>query len=222
MPGFSFIPLSYKKPDANDLTQRAHAFLDEIKKRRSVRTFSNEAFPKEIIENCILAAGSAPSGANMQPWHFVIVSNPDLKKKIREAAEKEERAFYNGRTTKEWLTDLEKFGTDADKPFLETAPYLIVIFEKKFDVDEQGTKKKLYYTKESVGIATGFLITALHQAGLVSLTHTPSPMNFLNDLLQRPPNEKPFLILITGYPAEETLVPEISKKYLPEISTSFM
>ncbi len=158
----------------------------------------------------------------MQPWHFVIISNPELKKKIREAAEIEERAFYNGRATKERLADIEKFGTDSDKPFLETAPYLIVIFEKKYDEAEDGTKKKLYYTKESVGIAAGFLISALHQAGLVSLAHTPSPMNFLNDLLQRPSNEKPFLILVTGYPAEETLVPGISKKDLPEISTFFM
>jgi len=164
-------------------------------------------------------AGTAPSGANMQPWHFVVVTDSKIKKEIREGAEKEEREFYGGKAPEDWLDALEPFGTDAYKPFLEKAPVLIAIFEKKYDLDENGKKIKHYYTKESVGLAAGFLITAIHLSGLVSLTHTPSPMNFLNKILNRPSYEKPFLILVVGHPADDAVVPNISKKTLEKIST---
>jgi nitroreductase len=167
----------------------------------------------------LLAAGTAPSGANRQPWHFVVVSDPEIKRKIREAAEKEEEAFYTGRAPDDWLEALQPLGTDAHKPFLETAPYLIVIFAQSYELAADGSKIKNYYVQESVGIATGLLITAIHHAGLVSLTHTPSPMGFLNKILGRPDNERPYLILVVGYPAENATVPDISKKSLEEIAT---
>ena len=167
----------------------------------------------------MLAAGTAPNGANRQPWHFVVVSNPDIKKRIREAAEKEEEAFYSGRAPDDWLEALAPLGTDANKPFLETAPYLIVIFAQTYELSKDGGKTKNYYVQESVGIATGLLITAIHEAGLVSLTHTPSPMGFLNEILGRPLNERPYLILVVGYPDKEAQVPDISKKSLDEIAT---
>jgi len=198
---------------------RSCEFADYLKNRRTIREYSSDTFPVEIIQNCIEAASSAPSGANMQPWHFVIVQNPEIKKQIKEGAEKEEREFYGGKAPDEWLQALEKFDTDEHKPFLELAPYLIVIFEKKYGIDEKGEKIKHYYTKESVGIATGFLIAALHNAGLATLTHTPSPMNFLNKILDRPKNESPYLILVTGYPKEGTKVPNIFKKNLNEVCT---
>ena len=214
-----YLPLSdYNEPSVQEMVERSGKFNSLMQKRRSVRTFSKKQFPVEIIENCLRAAGSAPSGANKQPWHFVIVSNPEIKKRIREAAEIEEKAFYSSRATEEWLNDLEPLGTNFEKPFLETAPYLIIIFEKKYE-EINGEKKKLYYTKESVGIATGILNTAIHQAGLVSLTYTPSPMNFLNGILQRPINEKPFLVLVVGYPEVNTLVPDIKKNNLEEIAS---
>ena len=173
----------------------------------------------ENIENCILAAGTAPNGANKQPWHFAVVSDPDMKAQIRVAAEKEEKEFYEHRASAEWLAALEPLGTDWHKPFLQSAPYLIVIFEEKYEVDADGNKIKNYYTKESVGIATGMLITAVHNAGLASLTHTPNPMGFLNRILKRPANEKAFLVLVVGYPADDATVPDLGKKPLEEIAT---
>ena len=190
-----------------------------MQRRRTIRTFSNRPVPREIIEECIRAAGTAPNGANMQPWHFVVVSDPVVKKQIREGAEKEEREFYERRASDEWLEALAPLGTDWRKPFLEDAPYLIVIFGLSNTILLDGTKRKNYYVNESVGIATGILITAIHHAGLASLTHTPSPMAFLNKILKRPPNERPFLVLVVGYPAEGTTVPDINKKSLDEITT---
>ena len=216
------IPLSqYKELPINEMISSSQNFLNEIQKRRTVRTFSDRTFPVEIINNCIKAAATAPSGANMQPWHFVIVSNKEVKKKIRIAAEEEESRFYQSTAPQEWLDALAPLGTDEHKPFLETAPYIIVIFEKKYEELENGEKIKHYYTKESAGIATGVLITALHLAGLATLTHTPSPMNFLNNILERPSNEKPFLILVAGYPEKGTRVPAIEKKPFDKI-TSFI
>jgi iodotyrosine deiodinase len=172
-----------------------------------------------VIKNAILAAGTAPSGANMQPWHFAVVTNPEKKREIREGAEKEERAFYQGRAPEEWLRALAPLGTDENKPFLETAPCLIVVFLKKYTIDEEGKEHKNYYPTESVGIATGILITALHLSGLATLTHTPSPMKFLNKILGRPDSERPFLILVTGYPRSNASVPVISKYQLDQIAT---
>ena len=217
-----FIPLNnYKLFIENEMLIKADNFNNLMQDRRTVREFSTKSFSEEIIKNCIYAANSAPSGANKQPWHFVIVKNSEVKKQIRIEAEKEEREFYNNRASNEWLKDLEPFETNDSKPFLEEAPYLIVIFEEKYSIDEKGEKCKNYYVKESVGIATGILITALHKCGLVSLTHTPSPMNFLNKILQRPNNEKPFLLLVVGYPKEGTLVPNIKRKSFDEIATVF-
>ncbi len=214
------LPLkNYLKLSDDEMIKNSKDFFERIKLRRTVREFSSRAVPLKIIENCLKAAGTAPSGANKQPWYFVVVKSEEIKKQIREAAEREEREFYGGKATQEWLNDLKPLGTDAHKPFLQDAPYLIVIFERKFEQTDTGERKKHYYTKESVGIATGILITALHFSGLATLTHTPSPMNFLTDILKRPKNEKPFLILVTGYPAEGTQVPDISKKNLETIST---
>jgi nitroreductase len=190
-----------------------------MQRRRTVRDFSDRPVPREIIETCLRAAGTAPSGANLQPWHFVIVSDPQVKRQIRQTAEAEEREFYSGRAPGEWLAALGPLGTDAHKPFLETAPYLIIVFAQNYGLTPDGHKIKHYYVSESVGIATGMLITAIHQAGLVSLTHTPSPMNFLGQILQRPPNERAFLLLVVGYPAAEAQVPVIEKKTLAEIAT---
>ncbi|HMQ53230.1 MAG TPA: nitroreductase family protein [Anaerolineae bacterium] len=209
----------YREYPLEEMKRRAAEFYATMRRRRSVRAFSDRAVPPEIIEDCVRAAGTAPNGANQQPWHFVVVQNPDLKRQIREAAEIEERAFYHGRAPEPWLEALAPLGTDEHKPFLEIAPYLIVIFAQNYSLKPDGSKIKHYYVSESVGIATGVLITALHQAGLATLTHTPSPMNFLNSILQRPANERPFLILVTGYPAEDVQVPAISKKSLAEIAT---
>ncbi len=225
-----FVPLkNYKLLQEKEMIAKAEKFNKLMKERRTVREFSTKSFPEEIIKNCILAANSAPSGANKQPWHFVIVKDSKLKTEIRIEAEKEEKEFYNSRASNEWLKDLEPFETNDSKPFLEDAPYLIVIFEEKYSIDEEVQlrnkhyavtgKKKNYYVKESVGIATGILITALHQCGLVSLTHTPSPMNFLNKILHRPKNEKPFLLLVVGYPKEGVQVPNIKRKMFDEIAT---
>ncbi len=211
--------INFPKFNTDKMLQRSKEFKEYLKKRRTIREFSKDSFPVEIIENCIESAASAPNGANMQPWHFVIVKNPETKRKIRDGAEREEQEFYGGKAPDEWLKALEKFETDEHKPFLENAPYLIVIFEQKYHLDENGDKVKHYYIKESVGIATGMLITALHNAGIATLTHTPSPMNFLNEILNRPENEKPFLILVAGYPKEGTKIPNIEKKKLHEICT---
>ena len=215
-----FIPLtSHKIISEKEMIKRSKEFYTDIKKRRTVREFSDKPVPKEVIDNCILAAGTAPSGANLQPWHFVVVSDPKIKKQIRKAAEEEEKEFYNKRAPKEWLDALAPLGTDEHKPFLENAPFLIAIFTKSFDVLPDGRKVKQYYSQESVGIACGLLITAVHNAGLVSLTHTPSPMSFLNKILERPNNERPFLLLVVGHPKDGTEVPDIKKKPLNEIAT---
>lgn len=216
----NFIPLSnYKKYSETEMLNRSRAFYEDIKRRRTVRDFSDKLVQKEIIENCIKSAGTAPNGANLQPWHFVVVSNPGIKKKIRVAAEEEEKEFYTKRAPKEWLEVLEPLGTDENKPFLETAPYLIAIFYKSYEVLPDGRQVKQYYAMESTGIATGMLITAIHNAGLVSLTHTPSPMNFLNEILNRPKNERAFLLLVVGFPADGAKVPDIKKKSLQEIAS---
>ena len=216
----NFIPLSsFNQYSENEMLKRSEAFYEDIKRRRTVRDFSDQQVPREIIESCIKAAGTAPNGANLQPWHFVVVSNTEVKKKIRIAAEEEEKEFYSNRAPKEWLDALEPLGTDENKPFLETAPYLIAIFYKSYDQLLDGRQVKQYYAIESTGIATGILITAIHNAGLVSLTHTPSPMNFLNEILGRPKNEKPFLLLVVGYPAGDAKVPDIKKKSLQEIAS---
>jgi len=214
-----FIPLDFIKQDEASMKQHAEAFYQLMARRRTVRDFSDQSIPREVLENALRAAGTAPSGANMQPWHFVVVEDAAMKKRIREAAEIEERKLYERRASDEWLQALAPLGTDANKPFLETAPVLIAIFLKKFTLDEQGLKHKNYYTAESVGIATGVLITALHNAGLASLTHTPSPMKFLSKILERPDHERPYLLLVCGYPADGTQVPKIERLALTEMST---
>ena len=215
----NFIPYSsYKSYPIEEMQKRSEEFFTDIQRRRTVRDFSNEPVPKEIIENCLRAAGTAPSGANRQPWHFSVVSDLETKKKIREAAEEEEKKFYSGRAPDEWLEALEPLGTDENKPFLEVAPYLIVIFSEAYGLDAQSEKIKNYYVSESVGIATGMLITALHNAGLATLTHTPSPMNFLRKILGRGENERAFLILVTGFPSENAMVPNIAKKNIVRFS----
>jgi iodotyrosine deiodinase len=216
----TLVPLAeYREYPPDTMRQRAAEFYTEMRRRRSVRDFSDRPVPRDIVEDCLRAAGTAPSGANKQPWHFVVVSDPAVKRQIREAAEAEERAFYSRRATQEWLDDLAPLGTGPDKPFLETAPYLIVIFAQKYGLRPDGRQAKHYYVAESVGIATGVLITALHHAGLATLTHTPSPMDFLTGILGRPDNERPFLVLVVGYPAEGARVPDIQKKPLDEIAT---
>lgn len=219
MTATTFIPLEYDPVPADEMQQRAAAIYANMKRRRTVRQFADRPVPRDVIVNCLLAAGTAPSGANLQPWHFVVISDPALKRRIRLAAEVEERDFYERRAPPEWLAALAGLGTDADKPFLETAPYLIVVFAQSYSRDEAGQRRKHYYVQESVGIATGMLIAAIHQAGLVSLTHTPSPMAFLSDILERPPGERPYLILVVGYPADDAVVPVIAKKSLDELAT---
>jgi len=214
------IPLSmYHEYPAAEMAERARSFYEELRRRRTVRDYAPRPVERSVIEDCLRAAGTAPSGANLQPWHFVAVSDPATKRQIREAAEAEEREFYGGRAPQEWLNALAPIGTDAQKPFLEIAPYLIAIFAQSYGVAEDGSHIKHYYVTESVGIATGMLITALHYAGLATLTHTPSPMNFLNQILKRPANERPFLLLVVGYPAEGATVPQITKKPLDAFTT---
>lgn len=215
----AFIPLNFAAQDEQAMVQAARAFYQQMASRRSVRDFSAKPIPQSILEQAILAAGSAPSGANMQPWHFTVVQDPSIKKRIRQAAEIEERELYENRASDEWLDALAPLGTDANKPFLETAPALIAIFLKKVTIDEAGAKHKNYYTSESVGIATGMLITALHRAGLGTLTHTPSPMKFLTEILERPSHERPFLLLVVGFPEEGAMVPDIQRLPLDKIST---
>lgn len=216
----NFIPYtSYQEYPVGEMKRRAAEFYADMRRRRTVREFSDRPVPREVIEDCLRAAGTAPNGANMQPWHFVVVSDPALQRRIRLEAEKEEHEFYHHKAPPEWLEALTPLGTDEHKPFLEFAPYLIVIFAQSYGVLADGRKVKHYYAQESVGIATGILITALHHAGLVSLTHTPSPMGFLNDILGRPSHERPFLILVVGYPAEGAQVPMLAKKPLEEIAT---
>jgi iodotyrosine deiodinase len=214
-------PLVFDRLPAEEQIRRARAFCDRIRLRRTVRQFSAEPVPFEIIETAIRAAATAPSGANQQPWRFVVVSNPETKRKIRAAAEAEEKEFYEHRATKEWLAAIAPLRTDWHKPFLETAPYLIVVFRLDYELrrDEQGreVRSKNYYAQESVGIAVGILLTALHLAGLATLTHTPSPMRFLGELLGRPQNERAFMIVPVGYPAEGAEVPRITKKDMSEV-----
>jgi nitroreductase len=211
LPGYEHLPPAR-------MLEEAEAFLERMRRRRTVRDFSDRPVPREVIERCLLAAGTAPNGANRQPWRFVVVGDPELKRRIREAAEEEERAFYAGRASPEWLDALEHLGTDEHKPFLEKAPWLVAVFAESYAVTPDGQHVKNYYVNESVGIATGMLITALHHAGLATLTHTPSPMKFLNQLLARPDNERPFLILVVGHPAEGATVPDITKKDLDQIA----
>jgi len=213
----SFQKLKFNKIPENEMLNQSANFLELLLTRRTVRDFSDRPVPIEIIENCIKTAVSAPSGANKQPWHFVIVKDPSVKKEIRIAAEAEEKEFYGHRATKKWLEDLNQFGTDWHKPFLDTAPYLIVMFKEVVDTSRDEPRKN-YYVNESVGISAGFLLAAIHNAGLVSLTHTPSPMKFLQEILQRPENERAFLLIPVGYPADDAEVPIISKKPFNEIS----
>jgi iodotyrosine deiodinase len=219
MPEPVFLPLTtYREYPPAEMEQRAHEMREAMLRRRTVRQFSSRPVPRAVIEDCLRIAGSAPSGANQQPWHFVVISSPEMKRKIRHAAEKEEHDFYHHRAPKEWLQALAPLGTDEHKDYLEAAPYLIAIFARTYGLTPEGNKVKNYYVTESVGIATGMLITAIHLAGLVSLTHTPSPMGFLNAVLNRPKHEKAFLLLVVGYPAEDARVPDITKKPLEEIA----
>ncbi len=217
-----FVPLTtFHEYPPEEMRRRAAEFYEEAARRRTVRDFSDRPIDPRILEDCLRAAGTAPSGANLQPWHFVIVTDAQMKRRIREGAEKEERDFYEHRAPQEWLDALAPLGTDAEKPFLETAPALIAIFVQSSGVRPDGTPIKHYYAVESVGLASGILINALHHAGLATLTHTPSPMGFLNRLLERPANERPFLLLVVGYPADAAVVPDISRKSLDEFVTSF-
>ena len=216
------IPLPHRlQLNDQEATKQAEAYYEFIKTRHTVRNFTSQPVPKSVIETCLRAAGTAPSGANHQPWHFVCVSDPETKKKIRDAAETEEREFYGGKAGEEWLNDLKKIGTDAHKPFLEEAPWLIAIFAERYGVDEDGNKRKNYYMPESVGIATGFLLNALHKAGLATLTHTPNPMKFLNQVLNRPNNERPYILLVVGHPADDAEIPRAAtvKKPLEQIAS---
>ncbi len=212
------VPLAFESLPEAEMQARAEAFLAVMRKRRTVRDYSDRPVPRALIEAAVASAGTAPSGANQQPWSFVCIADPELKRKIREGAEEEERAFYAGRAGQEWLDALSHLGTDPHKPFLETAPWLIAIFAQRWGHDAEGRKVKHYYVPESVGIAAGFLIASLHQAGLATLTHTPAPMNFLNQLCGRPDNEKALILLVVGYPAEGCVVPAIGKKPLEEIA----
>jgi iodotyrosine deiodinase len=220
MPPYPHVPHSaYRQYSPEEMLRRAAEFHADLQRRRTVRQFSRKSVDRRVIEECLLAAGTAPNGANLQPWHFVVVSDLSLKRQIREGAEKEEYEFYHRRAPQEWLDALEPFGTDEVKPYLEIAPYLIAIFAQSYALLPDGRRVKNYYVSESVGIATGMLITALHHAGLVSLTHTPSPMGFLNQILNRPENERPYLLLVVGYPADDAVVPDITKKQLNDIAT---
>jgi iodotyrosine deiodinase len=215
-----FVPYSsYREYPPEEMLSRAAELLAELRRRRTVRSFSDRGVPRAIIEQCLLAAGTAPSGANLQPWHFVVVSDPEIKRRIRAAAEKEEHAFYHGRASREWLEALEPLGTDEHKGYLEAAPYLIAVFAQTHGVRSDGSTYKHYYVQESVGIAVGMLITSLHHAGLATLTHTPSPMGFLREMLGRPSNERPIMLVVTGYPEPSARVPMIAKKALDEIAT---
>ena len=217
-----FVPLaSWREYPVDEMRRRAGDFLKTMQGRRTVREFSPRPVPRDIIETALAAAGTAPSGANLQPWHFVVVADADTKRRIRIAAEAEEKEFYEHRASPEWLAALEPLGTDTNKPFLEIAPYLIAVFAQKFGILEDGRKVKHYYPIESTGLAAGMLITALHHAGLACLTHTPSPMAFLNGILGRPGSERPFLLLVTGYPAQGVRVPDIRRKALDEFVTFF-
>ena len=219
--GHPFVEYVRDTYDAEEMKERSSTYYNWLDTRRSVRDYSDKAVPKEVIETIIKSASTAPSGAHKQPWTFCVVSNPALKKKIRIAAEEEEKESYERRMSDEWLEDLEHLGTNWEKPFLEIAPYLIIVFKKAYDFDDKGEKTNNYYVNESVGLASGFLLTAIHNAGLVGLTHTPSPMAFLTKLLDRPANERPFLLIPVGYPANETYVPELTRKPIENVSVFY-
>jgi len=201
----------------DEMLEKSKMYFKKFDKRRSIRDFSDKSVPLEVIENIIKTASTAPSGANKQPWTFCVVKSAEIKKKIREAAEEEERKSYADRMSDEWLEDLKHLGTDANKPFLEAAPYLLIVFKRPFEYDEDGKKHQNYYVNESVGLACGFLISAIHNAGLVTLTHTPSPMRFLEKILDRPNNERAFLVLPVGYESDKTFVPDIQRKPLDKV-----
>lgn len=216
--GHPFVHYSKETCGGNEMIERTTRFYEWMDQRRTCRDFSDKPVPKEVIENIIKTASTAPSGAHKQPWTFCVVSDPAIKKQIRAAAEKEEYESYHGRMTEEWLKDLKPIGTDWQKPFLEIAPYLILVFKRSYEIEENGHKHQNYYVTESVGLACGFLLTAIHQAGLIALTHTPSPMNFLIKILNRPENEKPFLLIPIGYAAEECWVPDLKRKNLEKVA----
>ncbi|MBA3380730.1 MAG: nitroreductase family protein [Actinobacteria bacterium] len=212
-----FVPLRFARLPEDEQLARSRAFLEQMRDRRTVRDFSPEPVPIELVENAIATAGTAPSGAHQQPWTFVVVSDPDVKRRIREAAEEEERKSYEGRMPDEWLDALRRLGTDWRKPHIEVAPHMIVVFEQAYGYRADGSKIKHYYVRESVGIAVGLLLASLHQAGLATLTHTPSPMGFLREILERPENERPYVLIPVGYPAAECTVPDLGRKGLGEI-----
>lgn len=215
----AFVPLpGWREYPVAEMEARARAFAADMRRRRTTRHFSDRPVPRAIIEACLEAAGTAPSGAHLQPWHFVVVSDPALKRRIRAAAEQAEAEFY-ATAPAEWLEALAPLGTDAHKPYLESAPYLIAVFAQRYGLTPEGRRRTHYYVNESVGIATGFLLAALHHAGLVALTHTPSPMGFLSEVLERPANERPVMLVVTGYPASDARVPRLRRKPLDEIVT---
>lgn len=218
----NFIAYAPQNFSEKEMIDRAQQFYDFMDQRRSIRDFSDKDVPEEVIKNLIKTASSAPSGAHKQPWTFCVIRNPEMKKKIREAAEKEEYESYNNRMSEQWLKDLEPLETDWNKPFLETVPWIIVVMKKVYDLDKNEDKKTNYYVNESVGLACGFLLTAIHNAGLVSLTHTPSPMNFLTEILERPKNERPFLLIPVGYPAKGAQVPDLKRKDLGNVTQFYM
>ena len=214
-----FVPLpAFREYPPEEMLARSRAFAAEMQRRRTTRHFSDRPVDRAVIEACVEAAGTAPSGAHQQPWHFVVISDPDLKRSLRESAERAEREFYES-APPEWLAALAPLGTDAVKPYLETAPYLIAVFAERYGLSGTGARETHYYVQESVGIATGFLLAALHNAGLVALTHTPNPMDFLRELLGRPRNERPMMLVVTGYPADGAVVPNLKRKPLDEIAT---
>ncbi|MEM1448578.1 MAG: nitroreductase family protein [Planctomycetota bacterium] len=217
MPDAPFVPLDHQRLSPDEMLERARRFAATADRRRSVRTFAPDPVPLEVLEECVRAAGTAPSGAHKQPWTFALVTNPDIKRRVREAAEAEEQENYGGRMNDEWLEDLRPFGTNAEKPFLEIAPALIIVFRQAWEERAEGERGQNYYTQESVGIASGMLLAALNDAGLVTLTHTPSPMGFLGEVLGRPKNEKAFLLIPVGYPTEGCEVPDLERKALDEI-----
>lgn len=217
----AFIPYQWAEVSTDEMLEKSKSFFEWMDQRRTVRTFSDKPVPREVLENIIKTANTAPSGANKQPWSFCLISNSELKKKIREKAEEIEYEAYHGRMSDTWLSDLEPLGTDWNKPFIETAPWIIIMCKKPYDYDDDGKRENNYYVNESAGLAAGFLLAAIHNAGLASLTHTPSPMGFLQKILDRPDNEKPFLLLPVGYPAKDTVVPDIKRKKLDEVVVYF-
>ncbi len=218
--GFPHIPFQRTSPDAEEMIKITESYYQWLDQRRTVRDISDEPVPREVIEQIVLAASTAPSGAHKQPWTFCLVQDPEIKRQIRKAAEEEEYESYNNRMSERWLEDLKAIGTDWHKPFLEEAPWLVIVFKRAYELND-GEKHNNYYVNESVGLACGFLLTAIHQAGLVALTHTPSPMNFLSKILDRPANERPFLLVPVGYPKEEAYVPDLHRKPLSDIAVFY-